>query len=203
MKIKAEILISLIVLVVIGFVIGIFLSVYSPGTSSHLAEESSSTEEAQREEAQRGNIQAQDFTITVPSGQNICEGCHLSGKKSIPQAYNLRQHVEGGAYCLDCHKIDHNVHPINKNVTCERCHGTKAPQVPVFRNGTIVCAECHDYPDPMNASNGNLVVIHRPRSVDCTRCHTDSCLKCHNEVKNDTKWEKRLGHFRALLKTVQ
>jgi hypothetical protein len=199
MKIKAEILVSLIVLVVIGFVIGIFLSVYSPGTSSHLAEESSST----GKDVQTGAIQTPNFTITVPSGQNICEGCHLSGKKFIPQAYNVKQHAEGGAYCLDCHKIDHDIHPINNNVTCERCHGTKAPQVPVFRNGTIACAECHDYPDPMKPSNGNLVVIHRPRGVDCTRCHTDSCLKCHNEIKNDTKWEKRLGHFKALLGTVQ
>lgn len=199
MKIKAEILVSLIVLVVIGFVIGIFLSVYSPGTSSHLAEESSST----GKDVQTGAVQTSNFTITVPSGQNICEGCHLSGKKAVPQAYNVKQHVGGGAYCLDCHKIDHNVHPTNNNVTCERCHGTKSPQVPVFRNGTIACAECHDYPDPMKPSNGNLIVIHRPRGVDCTKCHTDSCLKCHNEIKNDTKWEKRLGHFQALLGTVQ
>ncbi len=199
MKIKAEILVSLVVLVVIGFVIGIFLSVYSPGTSSHMAEESPST----GKDVQAGATQTPNFTITIPSGQNICEGCHLSGKKFIPQAYNVKQHVEGGAYCLECHKIDHNVHPINNNVTCERCHGTKAPQMPVFRNGTIACAECHDYPDPMKPSDGNLVVIHRPRSVDCTRCHTDSCLNCHNEMKNNAKWEKRLGHFRALLKTVQ
>lgn len=199
MKIKAEIIVSLIVLVVVGFVIGIFLSLYSPGTSSHPAEESSST----GKDVQAGAAQTPNFTITIPSGQNICEGCHLSGKKFIPQAYNVKQHVEGGAYCLECHKIDHNVHPINNNVTCERCHGTKAPQMPVFRNGTIACAECHDYPDPMKPSNGNLVVIHRPRNVDCTRCHTDSCLNCHSEIKNNAKWDKRLGHFRALLKTVR
>lgn len=192
MRIKAEIIIGLIVLVAAGLVAGIFLSVYSPDTA--IQGKSPKVEDATLTENQNSN-----FTILISSEQNICEGCHLSGKKYVPQAYNMKQHVEGGAYCLECHKIDHNVHPINNNVTCERCHGTKAPQIPVFRNGTIACAECHNYPNPMNASNGNLIVIHRPRNVDCTRCHTDSCLKCHNEIKNDTKWEKRLGHFKALL----
>lgn len=195
MKIKAEILVGLIVLVIIGFMIGIFLSVYSPDTSSHLEDLS--------KDKQKEAVQTPNFTITVSSGQNICEGCHLSGKRAVPQAYSVKQHVEGGAYCLDCHKIDHNVHPINNNVTCERCHGTKSPQLPIFRNGTIACAECHDYPDPMKPSNGNLIAIHRPRGVDCIRCHTNSCLNCHDEIKNNTKWEKRLGHFKALLGAVQ
>ena len=195
MKIKAEIVIIIIVLAVIGFVIGTFLSVYSPAKPAK-------EEPPLPEETSTKNMQVSNFTLIVPSGQNICEGCHLSGKKAIPQAYEIKQHVEGGAYCLECHKIDHKVHPINNNVTCERCHGTKAPQIPEFRNGTIVCAECHDFPDPLKPSNGNLIVIHRPRNVDCTRCHTDSCLKCHNEIKNNEKWDKRLAHFRALIKTV-
>jgi hypothetical protein len=199
---NAETVIGLIVLVVIGLVIGIFFSIYSPNRSS--------LEESKVESSSAGtqteNIQTSNFTPLILAGQNICEGCHLSGKKYIPQAYEVKQHVEGGAYCLKCHKIDHNIHPINKYVTCERCHGPTSPTVPQFVNGTIVCAECHDFPDPLKPSNGNLLVIHRPRNVDCISCHLDSsesCFKCHNEIKNDTKWETRLTHFNTLLKTLQ
>jgi hypothetical protein len=162
-------------------------------------------EESPPAEAQKKEIQTTNFTVLVSMGQNICEGCHLSGKRYIPQAYQVKQHVGGSAYCLECHTIYHNIHPINKNVTCERCHGLTG-QIPAFRNGTITCAECHDFPDPLKPSYGNLVVIHRPRNVDCAKCHldaSDSCLKCHNEIKSDTKWEKRLAHFNTILKTVR
>ncbi len=201
---KAETVIGLIVLVVIGLSVGIFFSIYSHDKNP-INEDSAPPEK----ETPIKDIQTSDFTRLVSMGQNICEGCHLSGKKFIPQAYEVKQHVEGGAYCLKCHTIDHDKHPmspINKNVTCERCHGSLAPQIPVFRNGTIACAECHDFPDPLKPSNGNLIVIHRPRNVDCTRCHIDSsgsCLKCHDELKSDKKWDKRLTHFNTILKTVQ
>ncbi len=192
--IKAETIISLVVLAVIGLVIGVFLSVYP------------SDKQIQGSQAEKqtpaNDVSASNYTTFIPMGQNICEGCHLSGKPYTPQAYTLKQHVEGGAYCLKCHTIDHNIHPMtprDKNVTCERCHGSAVPQVPQYRNGTIACAECHGYPDALKPSNGNLVVIHRPREVTCIRCHTGSCLTCHNEIKNDTKWEKRLNHFKALL----
>jgi hypothetical protein len=190
---KAEIIIGLIVLAAVGFVI-IFFSIYLHNKSP--LEESKV--ELPSTETQGNDIQTSNFTRLVSAGQNICEGCHLSGKTYIPQAYDVKQHVEGGAYCLKCHKIDHKTHPINNNVTCEGCHGTTSPQVPEFRNGTIVCAQCHDFPDPLKPSNGNLIVIHRPRNVDCISCHLDSsesCLKCHNEIKNNTKWETRLNHF--------
>ena len=198
---KAETIIGLIVLVVIGLAAGAFFSVYSPDKSS--VDEGSPQVE---KETQANEVQTSNFTRLVTMGQNMCEGCHLSGKKFVPQAYGVKQHVEGGAYCLKCHTIDHSTHPVNKNVTCERCHGTTSPQIPAFRNGTIACAECHDFPDPLNPSNGNLVVIHRPRNVDCTQCHigsSGSCLKCHDEVKSNKKWEKRLTHFNTILRTAQ
>ncbi len=194
MRLKAETIIGLIILVVIGVVAGIFFSVYE-----------SPSNKLPGKEVPKNNITVpgESSNITVPgmTGLNICEGCHLSGKSSIPQAYTLKQHVEGGAYCLTCHTIDHDVHPINNNVTCEKCHGVP-PQTPVYRNGSITCNNCHDFPDPLKPSNGNLIVIHRPRNVDCDRCHTDSCLKCHSEIKSNEKWEKRLAHFRALLRKV-
>ncbi len=193
---KAETIIGLVVLMVIGVVAGILYSIYSPEKSLIAG---SSPEEIKK-------IQASNFTRLVSMRQNVCEGCHLSGKKFIPQAYDVKPHMGGGAYCLICHKIDHNIHPIDKNVTCERCHGFATPQIPVFHNGTISCAECHDFPDALRPSNGNLVVIHRPRDVDCIKCHIDSsesCLKCHNEIKGDKKWEKRLAHFNTIIKTAR
>ena len=198
MKFKVEIIVSLIVLAAVGLAIGIIFSLYSLEES----EVTGSSYPAKKEMMVK-ETPASNFTVLIPMGQNICEGCHLSGKKFIPQAYEAKPHVEGGAYCLRCHKIDHNTHPINNNVTCERCHGTTTPQLPTFQNGTISCAECHDYPDPLKASNGNLIVIHRPRNIDCTRCHTDTCLTCHNEIKSDKNWEKRLNHFNTLLNTAK
>ncbi len=196
MIMKAETVIGLIVLVVFGLVIGVLFSMYPPDEPP---------EEETAPITQATEMQTSNFTRLVTMGQNMCEGCHLSGKKFIPQAYQVKQHVEGGAYCLECHTIDHNTHPMspaNKNVTCERCHGIKG-QIPAFLNGTIVCAECHDFPDALKPSDGNLVVIHRPRNVDCTACHiasSGSCLKCHDEIKGDKKWEQRLNHFNTLLK---
>lgn len=193
---KAEAIIGLIVLVVIGLVSGILFSVYSPDKSP--LDRESYTLETQTKEIQIPNF------IEFSTGQDICEGCHLSGKRYIPQAYQVKQHAEGGTYCLECHKIDHNIHPINKNVTCERCHGLTG-QIPAFSNGTIACTDCHDFPDPLKPSNGNLVVIHRSRNVDCAKCHIGSkaCLPCHAEIKSDKNWEKRLAHFKTLLKTQQ
>lgn len=198
MKVKAEVVIGIVVLAVVGLVIGIFLSI------NPINPPAKPIKEEAPKEALPVSTQTSNFTMIVSSSGSICEGCHLSGKKVAPQAYGIKQHVEGGAYCMECHKIDHSTHPVNDNVTCERCHGSATtPQIPAFRDGNISCAKCHDYPDPLKASNGNLVVIHRPRNVDCTKCHVDSCLKCHAEIKSDKKWEKRLGHFTALLKNVQ
>ncbi len=210
---KAETIIVLVVLVVFGLIAGILFSVYSHDKQLNIKSGKTSgypnNTQINSDKQVGGNTQVSNFTKLVSNGKNICEGCHLSGKKIYPQAYQVKQHVEGGAYCLKCHTIDHNVHPMSpkdKNVTCESCHGAASPQVPGFRNGTISCANCHDYPDPLKPSNGNLIVIHRERNVDCIKCHLDSsdfCLKCHTEIKSDDKWIKRLNHFNTIVKTAQ
>jgi hypothetical protein len=141
-----------------------------------------------------------DNNLTVNVSGNVCEGCHMSGKPFIPQAMTAKPHVNGGAYCLSCHKISHSKHPINNNVTCEKCHGTN-PSMPVFTNGSIPCNNCHGYPDPLLPSYGNLISIHRERGVSCMKCHTDDCRKCHTEIGADQKWEKRLTHFRTIIGT--
>lgn len=137
-----------------------------------------------------------NFTVLV--SKNICEGCHISGKNFIPQALSIKPHINGGAYCLSCHEISHEKHPIDNNVTCERCHGGTSPAMPAFINGSIVCNNCHGYPDPLTPSNGDLITIHRSRGVTCNTCHTDECTKCHLEMGTGERWEKRFGHFRAL-----
>lgn len=136
-------------------------------------------------------------SVFIP--ENVCEGCHMSGKSSIPQATNIGIHMNAGAYCYVCHNFSHQTHPINKNVTCEKCHEGKNPTKPIFINGSIVCNNCHNYPDPLKPSYGNILTIHRQRNVSCITCHTSTCTKCHSEIGTNDKWIKRLTHFRTIL----
>jgi len=136
-----------------------------------------------------------NYTLMVP--KDVCEGCHMSGKSSVPQALTVEPHKNGGQYCLSCHVISHEKHPMNNNVTCEKCHGT-SPSKPVYTNGYISCNDCHNYPDPLQPSQGNLITIHRQRGISCNTCHTDNCTKCHSEVGTSERWIKRMDHFRVV-----
>ena len=142
---------------------------------------------------------ASNFTIFV--SKEVCEGCHISGKSFIPQALTVEPHANGGAYCLICHKIDHESHPMDGNVTCEKCHGS-SPTKPSYINGSITCNICHNYPDPLTPSGGNIITIHKPRGISCNNCHTDQCIRCHPDGGGGPKWEKRLTHFRTIMKTL-
>ena len=135
--------------------------------------------------------------------ENTCEGCHMSGKSSIPQATKIGVHINAGIYCLVCHNFSHDRHPIDKNVTCEKCHEGKNATRPIFTNGSIICNNCHNYPDPLIPSYGNIITIHRPRNVSCIICHADKCTKCHTDIGTNEKWEKRLIHFRTILGTLR
>lgn len=138
-----------------------------------------------------------NYTLIVP--KDVCEGCHMSGKTFIPQALTVQPHKNGGAYCLSCHVISHEKHPINQNVTCEKCHAGATK--PVYANGYIACNDCHNYPDALTPSEGNIITIHRPRDISCNTCHTDNCTKCHAQVGTNERWVKRLDHFSAVAKT--
>src|SRR5512136_913097 len=46
-----------------------------------------------------------DLTLLISVRGNICEECHLSGKVTAPQASTIKDHIDGGAYCLKCHTI--------------------------------------------------------------------------------------------------
>lgn len=146
-------------------------------------------------EGQAKDKPGNDFILI--EDKNVCEGCHMSGKPFIPQAETAKPHVNGGYYCLSCHIISHEKHPMNANITCEKCHGA-SPTVPVYFNGSISCNNCHDYPDPLLPSKGNLITIHKPRGVSCTNCHTDKCSKCHTEIGKTERWEKRMEHFKVV-----
>ena len=130
--------------------------------------------------------------------KNICEGCHMSGRRSVPQAMIIKPHLEGGSYCLICHNFSHSEHPINVDVTCEKCHGFRNTSIPVS-GPNIICINCHDYPNPLNKSFGNLLTIHRSREISCINCHADKCTECHKEIGNGIRWEKRFIHFRTIL----
>lgn len=138
-----------------------------------------------------------NFTKMVP--KDICEGCHMSGKPFVPQALTVLPHENGGAYCLSCHVISHEKHPMDENVTCEKCHTTSATK-PQYSNGYIACNDCHNYPDPLMPSKGNIIVIHRQRGISCNTCHTDTCTKCHQEMGTNDRWIKRLEHFDLMAK---
>jgi hypothetical protein len=132
--------------------------------------------------------------------QDICEGCHISDKSFVPQALSIEPHKNGGFYCLKCHIISHEIHPINMNVTCEKCHGSD-PSKPVVANKNMTCNNCHGYPDPLLPSNGNIIMIHRQRGISCNNCHADRCVKCHDKILDTQRWEKRQAHLRAILMT--
>ncbi len=159
----------------------------------NVQQESTSTSAGQNQGRETPN--PNNYTVLI-SG-NVCEGCHLSGKPYIPQAETAAPHINGGAYCLSCHVISHEKHPMNSSITCEKCHGT-TPSMPVYANGTISCNNCHGYPDPLLPSKGNLLTIHRPRGIACTNCHTDNCLKCHAQMGTDERWTKRIEHFKLV-----
>lgn len=129
---------------------------------------------------------------------NVCEGCHMSGKSSVPQALTVPPHQNGGAYCLSCHVINHEKHPMSNGVNCESCH--TGPEKPAYLNGSIPCNNCHNYPDALSPSGGNIITIHRPRGISCNKCHTDDCRKCHAELGSSERWEKRFGHFKIVAK---
>jgi len=137
-----------------------------------------------------------NFTLLLATRKNICEECHLSGKKYIPQSNEVKQHINGGVYCLTCHMISHSEHPVNENVTCIKCHGESAPKIPSSIDGEIVCNDCHGFPDALYSSNGNLISIHDPRGIGCLDCHIN-CNKCHNKNNVNDKWNKRINHLNA------
>jgi hypothetical protein len=148
--------------------------------------------------SENGSNRSSDNSVLVP--ENVCEGCHLSGKSSIPQATKIAIHMNAGAYCMVCHNFSHQTHPMaSKNVTCEKCHGVESPTKPIFTNGTIVCNNCHNYPDPLKPSYGNILTIHRSRNISCITCHTSTCTKCHAQIGTNDQWTKRLVHFRTIL----
>jgi len=124
---------TLLVLVVIAVFL-IFLFFINQEVRSGLYEP-----QAVSSEKNETNAIVQPSNVTVLVSQNVCEGCHLSGKRSIPQALAVSPHINGGKYCLSCHVISHQEHPMKeRGVMCENCHGnTKNPVTPVYSNGNI------------------------------------------------------------------
>jgi len=189
----------LLVVVISVFLILLFL-INQEGRSGQYEHQAVSSEKNGKIEDMNANIKQELSNYTVLVANDVCEGCHMSGKSSVPQALTVSPHQNGGAYCLSCHVISHQEHPMgDRGVMCEDCHGKKAnPEKPVYFNGSISCNNCHNYPDALSPSGGNLITIHRSRGISCNKCHTDECRKCHAEIGSSARWEKRLAHFKVL-----
>lgn len=149
------------------------------------------------------NTNSDNTNSSIHISKNVCEGCHMSGKASVPQAMSVKPHIDGGAYCMTCHNFSHDKHPIDNNVTCGKCHEGENPTKPTFINGSIVCNNCHNYPNPLQRSDGNLIVIHENRNVTCIICHAEKCTECHKEMGISERWGKRLNHFKVILDTLR
>ncbi len=186
--------ISILIIVTVAFLALLFLINYESETINY--EPQITYKEKTRTTEQSVSNSTSNFTLIVP--KDVCEGCHMSGKPFIPQAFTVAPHQNGGQYCLSCHVISHEKHPINDNVTCEKCHGKGV--TPVYENGYISCNDCHNYPDPLQPSQGNIITIHRQRGISCNTCHTDSCTKCHSEIGTSERWIKRMDHFKVVAK---
>src|SRR5450759_4465593 len=127
----------LLVVVIAVFLILLFL-INHEGRSGKYEPQAVSSEKNEKIEAMNSDIQeTSNYTVLV--SKNVCEGCHMSGKRSIPQALTVSPHQNGGAYCLSCHVFSHQEHPMSdRGVKCEDCHGKKAnPEKPVYSNGSI------------------------------------------------------------------
>ncbi len=118
--------------------------------------------------------------VTAPVATIKCELCHTD-----PQTYP--PHVNGGKLCINCHGSQvHNIHigPGTVGLDCQTCHGFP-PTIPTVANGTgpghySVCENCHaPPPNSLNASNGNLIVIHLSRGKYCTNCHGTDIAAIH------------------------
>ncbi len=117
-----------------------------------------------------------------------CELCHLNPE-------NINQHVNGGKFCANCHGSQvHNIHigENTVNLDCKTCHGMP-PKIPRVEKGAgpghyIVCENCHaPPPNSLNASLGNLIIIHLSRGKYCTNCHGLDIGKIHEAVLNKTR----------------
>jgi hypothetical protein len=187
---------TMLLVVVIAVFIMILFLIIQKGRTGQYELTASSEKNENIEDINSGIKEPGNNTIVVST--NVCEGCHMSGKSSIPQALTVKAHQDGGAYCISCHVISHEKHPMSNGVTCESCH--TGPAKPVYFNGSIPCNNCHNYPDALSPSGGNIITIHRPRGISCNKCHTDDCRKCHTEPGSNARWEKRVDHFKVMAK---
>ena len=121
-----------------------------------------------------------DLVTQTPT--NTCENCHMNNKPGVPAAGSIHNNMS--QYCLYCHTIDHDTHPMpEEGVPCNSCHG-EGQTVPSIEQNTTKCGNCHNHPDPLTTSDGNIVTIHRPRDINCENCHGNNVMDIHLYGKN-------------------
>lgn len=182
---KTEIIITVVVVIAVSFMASILYQAYTqpapePGVEPRLPVSPVPTTTPAPQPTTQVEDTVPGFTVGVL--QNPCENCHLTGKPGVPQA--VRVHKEMARYCLLCHSINHKTHPMSDaGVECSDCHG-KSAAVPTPEEGAVRCGKCHNYPDPLTPSNGNLIIVHRPRGVGCPTCHGGNVMDIHLSGKN-------------------
>jgi predicted CXXCH cytochrome family protein len=185
----------LLVVIIAASLLLLFLMNYE-GKSGQYEPQEVSSDKNEKIEDMNADIKQETNNYSILVAKDVCEGCHMSGKSSIPQALTVPPHQNGGEFCLSCHVINHEKHPMSNGVNCESCH--TGPEKPAYINGSIPCNNCHNYPDALSPSGGNIITIHRSRGISCDKCHTDDCRKCHTELGTSARWEQRLGHFKVM-----
>jgi hypothetical protein len=171
-RFKTELIITFIVIAVVAFMLSVLYQAHREA-STLPAESPAPTPQlkvtpVETAEAPQPAVEPPVENTTLGPPQNQCENCHLTGKPGVPQA--VKVHSEMGRYCLRCHHINHTTHPMpEEGVACRACHGDTVA-VPTAEEGG---------PNPLTPSNGNLIVVHRPRGVGCPNCHGSSVMDIH------------------------
>ncbi len=150
------------------------------GCTSPPDQKSATASPGSRDAAPTGKVPIVRAGASLPSESDVkCEICH-ENPETIPKM------AKGGKICSLCHGAQvHSIHEkrIQQNkTTCATCHGFP-PTVPKADPGGTVCEKCMGFPDPLSPSNGNLVNIHIPRGVYCTRCHTERISQIHSRAR--------------------
>jgi len=110
----------------------------------------------------------------VESKDIPCLACHTGLE-------DLDAHKHGGDICNRCHGLNKDVHEIHRGptTTCTLCH-SELPEIPEPIDEHAVCESCHNSPNSLEPSNGNLVNIHMSRGLICTDCHLGDIADVHS-----------------------
>jgi len=113
---------TLLLVVIIAAALLLLFLINHEGKSGQYEPREVSSDKNEKIEEMNADIKQEPNNYSILVAKDVCEGCHMSGKSSIPQALTVKPHQDGGAYCLSCHLINHEKHPMSNGVMCDSCH---------------------------------------------------------------------------------